>query len=143
MCEASTQAAVIRPGSNILQLAKIDKCTCGQPALHVIQSSIQCLLTSLHASLYVKNAYSEAMPDKLLHARLVWFQHNTQPELCLMQLTHHVVVIKKCSILHILSFLLATVLTDIEMPCSVAQPVKKSSFTVALAQSLQVLLSCT
>jgi len=65
----------------------------------------------------------------------------------LRQLTHRVVVIKECSILHILSFLLATVLTDVEMPCSVAQPVNDSSITVALAhalaQSLHSLLSCT
>ena len=58
-----------------------------------------------------------------------------------MQLAHHVVVVKECSILHILSFLLATVLTDVEMPCSVAQPVNRSSITVALAQSLHIYLA--
>ncbi len=69
---------------------------------------------------------------QMLRARLIWLQYNTQPEECLLQLTHQVVVIKECSILHILSFLLATVLTDVEMPCSVAQPVNKLSITVAL-----------
>lgn len=69
------------------------------------------------------------------------FCWNTQPEVSLMQPAHHIVVIKECSILHILSFLLATVLTDVEVPCSMAQPVNRSSITVALAQSLHILLS--
>ena len=38
----------------------------------------------------------------------------------LLQLTYSIVVVKEGSILHVFPFLLATVLANIEVPCSVA-----------------------
>lgn len=41
------------------------------------------------------------------------------------QSTHSVVVIKEGCILQIISFLFAAILTNIEMPCGVAQPARQ------------------